>query len=88
MSNNENQRNINDALINQSVIDLLSEKKIFTKEELAETLQQNLELFKKLAKEYSKLLIEAKEIEVKYDLNKDLDEDVLEGLYYGPMGEA
>jgi|TARA_B100001094_G_C17890216_1_gene651329 hypothetical protein len=88
MSNNENQRNINDALINQSVIDLLIEKKIFTKEELAETLQQNLELFKKLAKEYSKLLIEAKEIEVKYDLNKDLDEDVLEGLYYGPMGEA
>ena len=64
------------------------EKKIFTKEELADTLQQNLELFKKLAKEYSKLLIEAKEIEVKYDLNKDLDEDVLEGLYYGPMGEA
>tara|TARA_X000001036_G_C20276850_1_gene642715 strand:+ start:294 stop:560 length:267 start_codon:yes stop_codon:yes gene_type:complete len=88
MSNNENQRNINDALINQSVIDLLIEKKIFTKEELADTLQQNLELFKKLAKEYSKLLIEAKEIEVKYDLNKDLDEDVLEGLYYGPMGEA
>jgi len=88
MSNNENQRNINDALINQSVIDLLIEKKIFTKEELTETLQQNLELFKKLAKEYSKLLIEAKEIEVKYDLNKDLDEDVLEGLYYGPMGEA
>lgn len=88
MSNNENQRNINDALINQSVIDLLIEKKIFTKEELAETFQQNLELFKKLAKEYSKLLIEAKEIEVKYDLNKDLDEDVLEGLYYGPMGEA
>ena len=74
MSNNENQRNINDALINQSVIDLLIEKKIFTKEELADTLQQNLELFKKLAKEYSKLLIEAKEIEVKYDLNKDLDE--------------
>ena len=51
MSNNENQRNINDALINQSVIDLLIEKKIFTKEELADTLQQNLELFKKLAKE-------------------------------------
>jgi len=73
---------------NQHLIDLLIEKKIFTKEELAETLQQNLELFKKLAKEYSKLLIEAKEIEVKYDLNKDLDEDVLEGLYYGPMGEA
>jgi hypothetical protein len=88
MSSNEHQRRINDALINQSVIDLLIQKKIFTKDELADMLEKNIELFKKLAKEYSKLLIEAKELEVKYDLKEDLDEEVLRGMYYGPIGEA
>ena len=58
----DNQRIINEALINQSVIDLLIEKKIFTREELANTLEKNIELFQKLAKEYSKLLIEKKEL--------------------------
>ena len=88
MSSNEHQRRINDALINQSVIDLLIQKKIFTKDELADMLEKNIELFKKLAKEYSKLLIEAKELEVKYDLKEDLDEEVLRGMYHGPIGEA
>ena len=46
----DNQRIINEALINQSVIDLLIEKKIFTREELANTLEKNIELFQKLAK--------------------------------------
>lgn len=84
----DNQRIINEALINQSVIDLLIEKKIFTREELANTLEKNIELFQKLAKEYSKLLIEKKELEIKYDVNKDIDEDVLRGLYYGPIGDC
>ena len=84
----DNQRVINEALINQSVIDLLIEKKIFTREELANTLEKNIELFQKLAKEYSKLLIEKKELEIKYDVHKDIDEDVLRGLYYGPIGDC
>ena len=84
----DNQRIINEALINQSVIDLLIEKKIFTREELANTLEKNIELFQKLAKEYSKLLIEKKELEIKYDVHKDIDEDVLRGLYYGPIGDC
>ena len=79
---------INEFLINQSVIDLLIDKGVFTEEELKDSLERNITLFKKLAQEYSKLLIDKKEIDIKFELNEELDEDVLEGLYYGPIGQA
>ena len=79
---------INEFLINQSVIDLLIDKGVFTEEELKDSLERNITLFKKLAQEYSKLLIDKQEIDIKFELNEELDEDVLEGLYYGPIGQA
>jgi len=79
---------INEFLINQSVIDLLIDKGVFTEEELKDSLEKNITLFKKLAQEYSKLLIDKNEIDIKFELNEELDEDVLEGLYYGPIGQA
>ncbi len=88
MSNKKNQRIINEALINQSVIDLLIEKQVFTEDELREALAKNVELFRELAKEYSKLIIDKQKLDIKYELDKELDEDVLGGLYYGPKAEA
>tara|TARA_B100001559_G_scaffold300813_1_gene287258 strand:+ start:201 stop:464 length:264 start_codon:yes stop_codon:yes gene_type:complete len=79
---------LNEFLINQSVIDLLIDKGVFTEEELKDSLEKNITLFKKLAQEYSKLLIEKQKIDIKFELNEELDEDVLEGLYYGPIGQA
>ena len=72
-------------MINQSVIDLLIEKKIFTTEELSDTVAKNIKLFQKLAKEYSKILIEQTDIDLEINIEND---DVLDGLYYGPVGEA
>ena len=61
-------------LLNQSVIELLIEKKILTQEEVEDRLLHNQKLFVQTAKEFAKLINEADKLKRKvhiYDENSD-----------------
>ena len=49
-------------LLNQSIIELLIEKEILTKEEVEERLSYNQELFVQTAREFAKLINEAEKL--------------------------
>ena len=75
---------VEQTLLNQSILELLIEKELITKEEVEERLRTNLELFYETAREYAKLIQQAKELRKKVDI----DENVMRGIYFGPMGKA
>tara|TARA_Y100001937_G_scaffold16803_1_gene23170 strand:+ start:6837 stop:7094 length:258 start_codon:yes stop_codon:yes gene_type:complete len=72
-------------LLNQSIIELLVEKEILTKEEVEERLERNQKLFIETAKEFAKLINQAEELKKKI---KPTEPDELLDMYFGPMGEA
>ena len=71
-------------LLNQSVIELLIEKKILTQEEVEDRLLHNQKLFVQTAKEFAKLINEADKLKRKV---KTTDDELMD-LYFGPIGEA
>lgn len=71
-------------LFSQTIVELLVEKEILTKEEVEERLIENQKLFMKLANEFAKLIIQAEEIKRKV---KPSDEELLD-MYFGPIGDA
>tara|TARA_Y100001958_G_C21241513_1_gene569394 strand:+ start:3318 stop:3572 length:255 start_codon:yes stop_codon:yes gene_type:complete len=71
-------------LFSQTIVELLIEKEILTKEEVEERLIENQKLFMKLANEFAKLIIQAEEIKRKV---KPSDEELLD-MYFGPVGDA
>lgn len=71
-------------LFSQTIVELLIEKEILTKEEVEERLIENQKLFMKLANEFAKLIIQAEEIKRKV---KPSDEELLD-MYFGPIGDA
>ena len=72
------------SLVTQSLMDLLIEKKVFTKEEIKEQIDFNMELWEDLVKENKKLLKMTNEV-----LERMPDEEEeFSGLYYGPVGEC
>jgi hypothetical protein len=71
-------------LFSQTIVELLVEKEILTKEEVEERLIENQKLFMKLANEFAKLIIQAEEIKRKV---KPSDEELLD-MYFGPVGDA
>ena len=75
---------VEQTLLNQSILELLIEKELITKEEVEERLRTNLELFYETAREYAKLIQHTKELRKKVDI----DEDFMRGIYFGPMGKA
>jgi hypothetical protein len=73
------------SLATQSIMDLLIEKKVFTKEEILNKIDFNMELWEDLVKENKKLLKMTNEV---LERIPDEEDEVTEGLYYGPIGEC
>ena len=71
-------------LLNQSIIELLIEKEILTKEEGEERLLHNQKLFMQTAKEFAKLINEADKLKRKV---QSTDDELLD-MYFGPIGQA
>lgn len=75
---------VHQTLLNQSILELLIDKKLITKEEVEDRLQTNLELFYETAREYAKLIQQTKEFKRKFDV----DEEAIRGIYFGPTVNA
>jgi len=75
------------SLVTQSIMDLLIEKEVFTKEEILDKIDFNMELWEDLVKENKKLLKMTNEVLERIP-EDDIDEEKFSGLYYGPVGEC
>lgn len=75
------------SLVTQSVMDLLIEKKVFTKEEILDKIDFNIELWEELVKENKKLVELTNEILERIP-EEEVNEEEFSGLYYGPVGEC
>ena len=73
------------SLVTQSIMDLLIEKEVFTKKEILDKIDFNMELWEELVKENKKLLKMTNEV---LERMPDEEDEVTEGLYYGPIGEC
>ena len=72
------------SLVTQSIMDLLIQKNVFTKEEILNKIDFNMELWEDLVEENKKLLKMTNEV---LERIPDEEEDIT-GLYYGPVGEC
>jgi len=68
-------------------MDLLIEKEVFTKEEILDKIDFNMELWEELVKENKKLLKMTNEVLERIP-EDDVEEEEFSGLYYGPVGEC
>ena len=75
------------SLVTQSLMDLLIEKEVFTKEEILDKIDFNMELWEELVKENKKLLKMTNEVLERIPEN-DVEDEEFSGLYYGPVGEC
>jgi len=75
------------SLVTQSIMDLLIEKEVFTKEEILDKIDFNMELWEDLVKENKKLLKMTNEVLERIP-EDDIEEEEFSGLYYGPVGEC
>ena len=80
-------RLLTQSLVTQSLMDLLIEKKVFTKDEILDKIDFNMELWEDLVKDNKKLLKMTNEILEKIPEN-DVEDEKFSGLYYGPVGEC
>ena len=71
-------------LLNQSIMELLIEKEILTKEEVEERLLHNQKMFMQTAKEFAKLISEADKLKRRV---QSTDDELLE-MYFGPIAQA
>lgn len=87
-------KNLNDRLFTQSAVietlcELLVEKEVVTHDELEELIFDNLKTRKdELVQLKSKLKSEPIKISIDDEFNKEFDEGLMEGMYFGPIGEA
>ena len=75
------------SLVTQSVMDLLIEKNVFTKEEILDKIDFNIELWEELVKENKKLVELTNEVLERMP-DEEVNEEEFSGLYYGPVGEC
>ena len=75
------------SLVTQSIMDLLIQKNVFTKEEILNKIDFNVKLWENVTKENKALLEMTNDILEDTQENEDLDEE-FSGLYYGPVGEC
>ena len=75
------------SLVTQSVMDLLIEKNVFTKEEILDKIDFNIELWEELVKENKKLVELTNEVLERIP-DEEVNEEEFSGLYYGPVGEC
>ena len=76
------------SLVTQSIMDLLIEKNVFTKEEILQKIDFNMELWEDLVKENKKLLKLTNDILDRLPEEEKKEEEVFSSLYYGPLGEC
>ena len=87
-------KNLNDRLFTQSAVietlcELLVEKEVVTHDELEELIFDNLKARKdELGELRNKLKSEPIKISFDEEFNKEFDEGLIEGMYFGPIGEA
>ena len=89
-------KNLNERLFNQSTVietlcELLVDKKVVTHDELETLIYNNMETRKNELKELTeKLKSNPTEIElsVEDEFNDAFDEGLMEGMYFGPIGEC
>ena len=75
------------SLVTQSLMDLLIEKEVFTKEEILDKIDFNMELWEELVKENKKLIELTNEVLERIP-EEEVNEEEFSGLYYGPIGEC
>ena len=75
------------SLVTQSLMDLLIEKEVFTKEEILDKIDFNIELWEELVKENKKLVELTNEVLERMP-DEEVNEKEFSGLYYGPVGEC
>jgi|TARA_B110000211_G_C13945639_1_gene493746 hypothetical protein len=76
------------SLVTQSLMDLLIEKKIFTRKEILDKIDFNMELWEDLVEENKNLIDDTSELLEKIPKEKEVSEELFSGLYYGPIGEC
>ena len=87
-------KSLNERLFTQSAVfetlcELLISKEVVTHEELEELIYNNIETRKDELKELTKKLKPTKiQVSVQDEFNNAFDEGLMEGMYYGPVGEA
>ncbi len=79
---------VTQTLVSQSIIDLLIEKNLFTKKEIEEKIDYNIELFEQLVGENEKLLELTNDVLKRLPDEEPSEEEVFGGHYYGPIGEC
>tara|TARA_B100000900_G_scaffold340301_1_gene303053 strand:+ start:1749 stop:2015 length:267 start_codon:yes stop_codon:yes gene_type:complete len=79
---------VTQTLVSQSIIDLLIEKNLFTKKEIEEKIDYNIELFEQLVGENQKLLELTNDVLKRLPDEEPSEEEVFGGHYYGPIGEC
>jgi len=82
------------SLVTQSLMDLLIEKKIFTRKEILDKIDFNMDLWEEVVAENKERITDADVDALNEILETDvleeseLGEDVFSGLYYGPIGDC
>jgi predicted transcriptional regulator len=87
-------KNLNERLFTQSAVietlcELLISKEVVTHDELENLIYNNIETRKDELKELTKKLKPTKiQISVEDEFNNEFDEGLMEGMYFGPIGEC
>ena len=87
-------KNLNERLFTQSAVietlcELLVEKEVVTHDELEKLIFDNIEIRKdELSELKSKLKSKKIPITIEEEFNNEFDEGLMEGMYFGPIGEA
>jgi len=87
-------KSLNERLFTQSAVietlcELLISKEVVTHDELENLIYNNIETRKDELKELTKKLKPTKiKIKVEDEFNNAFDEGLMEGMYYGPIGEC
>jgi len=87
-------KNLNERLFTQSTVietlcELLIDKNVVTHDELEELILDNIKDRKKeLQKLKSTLTDDTFEVSIADELNESFEENLMEGMYFGPIGEA
>ena len=87
-------KNLNERLFTQSAVietlcELLVEKEVVTHDELEKLIFDNIETRKNELDDLKEKL-KPKQIKISfaYEFSKEFDEGLIEGMYFGPIGEA
>jgi|MDTC01.2.fsa_nt_gb cell division septum initiation protein DivIVA len=76
------------SLVTQSLMDLLIEKEIFTRDEIMNKLDANIELYQDFIDENKTLSDDIETILESISEETDNKEELFSGLYYGPAGDC